>query len=145
MNCEDFAENIVFYLDGELSPAARKRFDHHKTSCPNCQALFTEVAATYQTIATAEEVPASPFFYHKLQARLAREQTTQQTGRVISLLKPLAVAASIGLGIIIGNGELEMLLNQDNELEVAAQDATLATPADYSVWVTLNEDYGSEN
>ena len=61
------------------------------------------------------------------------------------VLKPLAVAASIALGIMIGKGELDILTNQENDIELASENISLVMPADYSVWATINEDDGSEN
>ncbi|GEM_PF-4232139 len=144
MNCPEFAENIVFYLDEELPPASKEAFAAHRAACASCRQLFTAVAGTYQVIDQERQISVRPYFYQRLKTKMARTQQKQRTGTVVALLKPLAVAASIALGVIIGNGELELLFNQDNEW-VTAEETSLVMPAEYSVWVTMIDDDGSEN
>ena len=64
---------------------------------------------------------------------------------IYNALKPIAVAASIALGIIIGNGELTVLDNNSISGEDQDYTFTAATPSDYSVWQSFEEDYGNED
>ncbi len=36
LTCRDFIDVIMAWLDGELEPATRKRFDEHLTACVDC-------------------------------------------------------------------------------------------------------------
>ena len=36
MNCRDFVDFLMAYLDGELPEAQRATFDQHMTDCPPC-------------------------------------------------------------------------------------------------------------
>jgi len=37
MTCREFADFIIDYMSGELSPDVRLDFETHLTRCPNCQ------------------------------------------------------------------------------------------------------------
>jgi anti-sigma factor RsiW len=41
VTCRDFAEFLTDYLDKELSPAARARFEEHLSACPDCVAYLS--------------------------------------------------------------------------------------------------------
>ncbi len=62
MTCQEFADFLMQYLDGDLSRPVRARFEEHLAECPDCVAYL----ATYQeTIklgkaACAEENDALP-------------------------------------------------------------------------------------
>jgi hypothetical protein len=62
-----------------------------------------------------------------------------------TVLKPLAIAASIALGIMIGNGEIDVLNITVDDTEIISENFTPVLPADYSLWITMNDDNGSEN
>jgi anti-sigma factor RsiW len=36
VTCRDFAEFLLDYVDGQLDPASRRRFDDHIAICPDC-------------------------------------------------------------------------------------------------------------
>jgi anti-sigma factor RsiW len=37
VNCREFVDFLMAYLDGELSPAEREVFQQHTVDCPPCQ------------------------------------------------------------------------------------------------------------
>jgi len=145
MNCDKFSENILSYIDYELTQEQTSEFDEHLGKCSSCKHLFAEVSATYQLIEVEKNLPKNPFFYHKLTTQLQNNNQEKANNIIMNVLKPLAVAASIALGIMIGNGELDILSNQENDINLASEEIGLVMPADYSVWATINEDNGSEN
>jgi hypothetical protein len=145
MNCNNFSNNILPYIDKELSQEQSSVFSKHMNSCSTCKQLFDEISATYKLIEVENDMPKNPFFYHKLISKIQHQKQDQASNILMNVLKPLAVAASIALGIMIGNGELDILTNQENDIELASENISLVMPADYSVWATINEDDGSEN
>jgi anti-sigma factor RsiW len=48
MTCREFADFIMDYTSGEVSPDVRRDFETHLTRCPNCQKYL---AGYRQTIA----------------------------------------------------------------------------------------------
>ena len=145
MDCNKILNNILFFLDHELIEAERIEFESHLDECPECKVLYDNVASTYNIILAENQVDVSPFFYHKLKTKLETKEESRVINIFTAVLKPIAIAASIALGIIIGNGELDLLNIPDNEIELATEDFTPVLPADYSIWITMNEDNGSEN
>jgi len=145
MDCNIISNNILFYLDNELAEGERIEFDLHLEACPQCNALFESVASTYNLIAVENQLAANPFFYPKLKAKLEAGKESRVIHIFNSVVKPLAIAASITLGVIIGNGELDLLNITVYDTEIISENFTPVLPADYSLWVTMNEDDGSEN
>ena len=106
---------------------------------------YENVASTYKIIALENQMEANPFFYHKLKTKLDTWEESRVINIFSTILKPLAVAASIALGIMIGNGELNVLNISTDDTEIISESFTPVLPADYSLWITMNEDNGSEN
>lgn len=145
MDCNKISKNIIFYLDNELSEDGRIEFEAHIHECPQCMNLYENVASTYKLIAVENNIEDNPFFYHKLKTRLETKEESSLVNIFSTVLKPLAIAASITLGIIIGNGELDILNITVDDTEIISESFTPVLPADYSLWITMNEDDGSEN
>ena len=145
MDCNKILNNILFYLDNELNEAERIQFESHLHECPQCKAIYDNVTASYNIIAAENQVVVNPFFYHKLKSKLETTQESKVINIFTAILKPMAIAASIALGIFIGNGELDLLNLPDDDIELASENFTPVLPADYSLWITMNEDNGSEN
>lgn len=145
MDCDKISNNIIFYLDNDLSEDGRVKFEAHIHECPQCKPLYENVAATYSIIALENQMEANPFFYHKLKTKLETKEESRVINIFSTVLKPLAIAASIALGIMIGNGELDILNITTDDTENISENFTPVLPADYSLWITMNEDNGSEN
>jgi hypothetical protein len=145
MDCDKISNNIFFYLDNELSEEGRIKFEAHLNECPQCNALYENVASTYKIIGLENQLAANPFFYHKLKTKLETKEESRVINIFSTVLKPLAIAASIALGIMIGNGELDVLNITVDDTEIISENFTPVLPADYSLWITMNEDNGNEN
>jgi hypothetical protein len=145
MNCNTTLDNILLYIDNVLAEEERIQFESHLQECTECEVLYKNIAATYNIIETENQLPASPFFYHKLITKLEAKKENRAIRMLPIILKPLAVAASIALGVMIGNDELAILNIEVDDSEIVSESFTPILPADYSLWVTMNEDNGSEN
>jgi hypothetical protein len=145
MNCDKILNNILFYLDNELVEEDIVRFESHLHECPQCKDLYDNVVSTYNIIGEENQLEVNPFFYHKLKTKLEAKKEGSAIKIFTTLLKPIAIAASVTLGILIGNGELDLLNTTDNEMDLASEGFAPLLPADYSLWITMNEDNGSEN
>jgi len=145
MDCEKYSNKILFYLDKELSKEEVMNFELHLSNCPQCKHLYEQLASVYKIISQENSFKASPFFYNKLKIKIESDKERKIISIFTMALKPLAVAASIALGIIIGNGELSMLNSSDDEIDMVSQNITPPLPADYSVWTNMNEDNGNDN
>ena len=144
MNCQLIDENVIEYLEKSLDKDTTSAFESHLNQCTHCEELVKNVRLTYNLIDQPLKIQAGPEFVGKTIARLNKPEP-----KVISIfynvLKPIAVAASIGFGILIGNGEMSILKNSDEIISTESTALGLASPTDYSVWQSLNESYGSED
>lgn len=143
MNCDFIHENILDYLDGKLHDPDLGRFKSHLTGCGQCNELVKEIRLTYQFAERPINLQVRDSFVEK-----TTEQAFRQEARIVPMLyqvlKPIAVAASIGLGILVGNGELTMLNTEDNSITNESVVMSTTAAADYSLWQSF-EDYGNEN
>lgn len=144
MKCDFINENILDYLDDQLDPESRESFEDHLSQCHSCQNLVSEIRLTYQLVTEDRQLSIGESFVEDTISRLHKKEA-----RVIPMLsnviKPIAVAASIALGIIIGNGELSVLSSNSIVSEEEQLSLSVATPSDYSVWQNLEEEYGNED
>jgi len=46
VTCRELADFMMDYLDGELAPDHRTRFERHLSLCPNCRAYLAQYRAT---------------------------------------------------------------------------------------------------
>lgn len=144
MNCHFINEHLINYLDDQLDQSSRQEFTEHLNNCSACRDLVTEVGLTYKLVSEPQDIIVSEQFVDNTISRLNKKEA-----RIIPMfynaLKPIAVAASIALGIIIGNGELTILDNEIITGEDQEYTLSVASPSDYSVWQSFEEDYGNED
>lgn len=145
MDCKIIADNILFYIDKELDTEFSKQFEEHLNNCAECKLLYQKIEGSYSKIELVKDLKPNPFFYTRLIAKLEKTKEKRGMQIFVNALKPLAVAASIGLGIIIGNGELDLLAEPESEMEIASDEFVPVLPYDYSVWITMNEENGNTN
>ena len=129
MNCQEAELLFIDHLDNTLSSQVSGELSQHIHNCASCSAQFAQLTATYRLIEQEKEMPVNPFFYTRVKARLEAEaQPKQLVTRLTQVLKPLAVAASIFIGLYIGSGEIAMLALEQDETEVGEE---FLLPADY--------------
>jgi anti-sigma factor RsiW len=55
MTCFEFVELATEYLEGQLSPEDRERFEHHVDLCPACQAYMDQLRQTLRALGRIPE------------------------------------------------------------------------------------------
>jgi anti-sigma factor RsiW len=60
VTCRDFAEFLLEYVEGQLSPDARREFDGHMAICPDCVRYLQHYTETVKAgrLAMTGELPA---------------------------------------------------------------------------------------
>ena len=60
MTCRDFANFLLDYVERELPADARRRFDEHMATCPDCVQYLQHYTQTVKAgrLAMAEDLPA---------------------------------------------------------------------------------------
>ena len=99
MHCEEALERMSAALDGELSPRERAELDAHLAGCPNCAALFAELAGQSAVLRGLDcEVPAD--LSRRILAGLPEQQGKRAA--VIRLRRWGALAACLVLVAVGG-------------------------------------------
>jgi anti-sigma factor RsiW len=118
MNCCQFQNDLYEYLDGALSPEARKAAEQHLSGCAACRVKLEEerqvahvIGGGFQRATESLELP--PAVGHRVLAELARDVNPAREEHGIVLLWrrlawPLALAASLlllaGVWVLLPHG-----------------------------------------
>jgi len=143
MNCINISDSLTQYLDGNLGGSSLQVFSEHLKNCPDCLNLVNEVEASYKLLDSKSKIKVSSDFYETTLSSLNKDKNIRVRSIIYNVIKPIAVAASIGLGILIGNGELEVQSSSELQYEEIADLITAPTPATYSVWESIDTENGN--
>lgn len=101
MNCERLEKNLIAYLDGKVSSAARHRFEAHLAGCTACRERVGEFRQVWNVLDELPEEAPSPAFDAALRERIAQEAPRPAFWRwlVPSPRVAIAVAALVVLSL----------------------------------------------
>ncbi len=85
MNCKDFRNNILFFIDKDLNGKNSIEFKKHLEICGDCKLLFEKIASTYAFTKNDKVTDSNPFFYTRVKAAI--ENQTSQSKAVNSSKK----------------------------------------------------------
>ena len=77
MNCQDVIRELSEYLDGELSPEARRDLEEHLRDCHECQLVVDQTRMTVEIFCDSQPVPVP----RDVQARLRQALRRNYTGK----------------------------------------------------------------
>ena len=60
MNCNELVEVITEYLEGDMPPEGRARFEHHLVDCPFCTEYVAQMRGTIARMGTLAAEQLSP-------------------------------------------------------------------------------------
>jgi predicted anti-sigma-YlaC factor YlaD len=112
MNCKKVKENLLFFLENELSEERRIQMENHLKDCPDCSRLLDEFSLLWEGVQQREGIGPSPYFWTRLEQRIVEYEEGRKPvfgwiGGLIRLARPaVAVAAAlfcIFLGYSLGN------------------------------------------
>lgn len=144
MHCEEALERMSAALDGELSPRERAELDAHLADCPDCAALFAELAGQSAVLRGLDcEVPAD--LSRRILAGLPEQQGKRAA--VIRLRRWGALAACLVL-VAVGGAAMrgtfapkaDSALARDTAVSYSVSVASDATAvAEFSIEETTEE------
>jgi predicted anti-sigma-YlaC factor YlaD len=106
MNCKIIHKNLIFYLDGELSPEETKKTEEHLKECQSCYAFTEEMKKTLGIIQAEKITEVNPFIYTRIKTRLENQGTTVTKAArkpvYQRILQPVVIAAGLFVGIYTG-------------------------------------------
>ncbi len=66
MDCNELVELVTAYLDGELDPDTRARFDTHLVDCDGCENYLQQFRETVRTVGKITDDELDPAFRNRL-------------------------------------------------------------------------------
>ena len=108
--------DLIFYLDNELSVEKRTAVEKHLEGCADCQSFLTFLQEGMQIIEKEKNPEVSPFFYTRLSARLDEKTEHQAQSQWVRLAQPaffsLVLIAGIYGGLKLGSNASSPKVNQ---------------------------------
>lgn len=105
MKCKQIHKQLIFYIDGELTPEMTKNIQAHLNECAECQKIYQKMKRAWGEQAAAP-IPYQPFFYTRVKQGLKNDMdrnkrfSLQKYKRII--LQPAIYFVVLGLGIYLG-------------------------------------------
>ncbi len=104
MSCKQVENNMLFYIDKELSNEMATSFDLHIAECQHCNRLYTSVKTTIQAVEIEKNQADDFYFYARLKQHIENQQHQKNAINFMPkrLLQPIAVACLVIIGIFTG-------------------------------------------
>ena len=119
---KDHDFNFLDYLDGTLSAEQTDSIKVHLETCQQCAEKLDFLRHTYDVIEDRPKLEPNPFLSHKIKTAINEDsRKTTAVEKLSFVLKPIAIAASLLLGVYLGSPE---------ELEVESGDINFALEED---------------
>jgi len=142
MNCQDVAEKLNAYLDGELGPQAAALVREHLEGCAQCAARLRELEGLNRAIGAMQGMPTPAGFARRVRLAAATGIPAEAGpakwawGGVLSRVAAMLVAATgIWVGVTLGstansvNGYVDAAGLQEDDLDLQVG-AVSAAPAE---------------
>lgn len=108
--------DLIFYLDNELSVAKKIAVEKHLEECADCRSFLAFLTENIQIIDKEKNPEVTPFFYTRLSARLDEKQVYQTQSQWARLAQPaffsLVLLAGIYGGLKLGSTASSPEVNQ---------------------------------
>ncbi len=128
MDCEHLRENLFDLQADRLSPEMSLDAKTHIQCCPACKKIVDEFNAIVKLINKEKEREPDPLSGKRILQYINSKLEKRQTGRILAWLRvltPLALAASILIGIFIGRFAAKQGIPSDDILTNQNQDIEL--------------------
>ncbi len=111
MDCELIRDELIEYLDGDLSPEQARLIEEHIEECPECRSEIEAFAGVRELLLDDGYVEPSPFYWTRFNARLMqrlhRPSLLSWHPAATPRLVPIAIAAVLFVvGFTVGAGQL---------------------------------------
>jgi anti-sigma factor RsiW len=108
--------DLIFYLDNELSVEKRTAVEKHLEECADCRSFLAFLHDGMQIIKKEKNPEVTPFFYTRLSARLDEKSERQTQSQWVRLAQPaffsLVLLAGIYGGLKLGSNVTSSKINQ---------------------------------
>jgi anti-sigma factor RsiW len=94
--------DLIFYLDNELSVEKKIAVEKHLEECADCRSFLAFLQGGMQSIEKEKNPEVSPFFYTRLSARLDEKSERQTKSQWVRLAQPAFFSLLLVIGIYGG-------------------------------------------
>ncbi len=108
MKHRDIHNDLIFYLEGELSIERQEKIREHLTGCKECSQFLEELRALLSIIEKEKDQKVNPYFYQATKAKIEnRAAVTEKKSGLQRILQPaffaMLLIAGIGFGALTGS------------------------------------------
>lgn len=117
MDCKKIENQLIFFLDDELSFTEKKKVKEHIEACPECASQLAYIKESLLHLDDVKIAEPKPFMYTRIQAR-SIPRRRENLNRVFA---PLSLVAVLVVGLFLGAMVSEMTIpkSQVQEYQVA--------------------------
>jgi predicted anti-sigma-YlaC factor YlaD len=104
MNCKQVENNVLFYIDNELSSEMTNSFELHIAECKHCKQLYNNVKTSIQIINTEKAQDDDFYFYSRLKQRMENKKYNSAIIKFLPnrVLQPIAIICLLVFGTFAG-------------------------------------------
>jgi len=106
MKHKDIHNDLIFYLEGGLSPEREKEIRKHLEECSDCRNFAEVLKSSFSIIEKEKNPELTPFFYQAVKAKIENRKSRQTGFSIQRILQPalfiVLLVAGIGFGIMLG-------------------------------------------
>jgi len=102
MNHKSIHEDLIFYLDNELSVERKTAVEKHLEECADCRSILAFLQEEMQIIGKEKNPEVSPFFYTRLSTRLNEKSDSLAQSQWMRLAQPAFFLLLLVIGIYGG-------------------------------------------
>jgi hypothetical protein len=124
MKCNKLYKDLIFFVEGSLSPERKKEINYHLSDCDTCRKFVNELTYSLEIIDKEKKIETNPFLYSRILYKINNFEESAHTFRVFALktLRPVFVILLILFGIFsgikLGNSYSSKYINEDSELQI---------------------------
>lgn len=106
MKHKSIQDDLIFYLDGDLSPEREVEIRQHLSQCASCGELLEVLSEVSRVIEHEKHRPVNPYFYSSLIAKMENSHHGELNHSWIRILQPafftVLLFIGIGVGVFVG-------------------------------------------
>jgi len=149
MNCKEFENNMIAFVEDALPSIKSTEMQEHIDNCVACKKLFQEVKSTFSLLDDNSIPDMKPFFMTRLEQRLENENVEYTIGTKLRWLYSAAAVVvmllGVALGITIGKNITPVQLSDNSQQyemiqDTDAEDFGLISFNDYTIESYILED-----
>lgn len=107
MKHKSIHNDLIFYLEGELSSERNREISEHLSTCSECRQFAEVLKASFSIIEKEKNQEQNPFFYQALKAKIENRKPVEKTFGIQRILQPVLftviLIVGIGFGVIMGS------------------------------------------